>query len=80
MARKITLSEFADELERHLLGTEGTWDWDDTTSLPLQNDALEKLRQKLPKFDLLVVTERRNELAEIIAALRRGEIPNVKSE
>src|SRR5438067_1507136 len=31
--RKITPQHLADELERHLLGTEGPWDWDDTTSI-----------------------------------------------
>jgi len=33
--RKVTPEEFADELEKHLLGTEGKWDWDDVTSLQL---------------------------------------------
>ncbi|MGA8011491.1 MAG: hypothetical protein WB949_03605, partial [Candidatus Acidiferrales bacterium] len=29
--QKVTPEQFADALERHLLGTEGEWDWDDTT-------------------------------------------------
>ena len=29
--RRVTPEQFADELERHLLGTEGPMDWDDVT-------------------------------------------------
>jgi hypothetical protein len=31
--RKVTAEQFADELERHLLGIGGKWDWDDATSV-----------------------------------------------
>jgi len=75
--RKVTPAQFADELEQHLLGTGGKWDWDDTTSIAIADENLDKLRCKLSKFDLLALPERRDELAGIIAALRRGEIPEV---
>jgi hypothetical protein len=78
--RKVTPQQFADELERHLLGTGGAWGWDDTTSIAIADQRLGSLRCKLAKFDLLVLPERREELAEIVAALRRGEIPDVKDD
>ena len=73
--RKVTPQEWADELERHLLGTEGPWDWDDTTSEPLADPSLEQLRFTLPDFDLLNTPEKTEEFRRIIEALRRGEIP-----
>src|SRR5689334_10342585 len=78
--RKISPQQFADELERHLTGTGGEWDWDDTTSIAIADQELDWLRCKLVKFDSLVLPERRQELAEIISALRRGEIPDVKDD
>ena len=74
--RKITPQEWADELERHLLGTEGPYDWDDTTSVTLADPGLEMLRSTLiPDFDLLDTPEKTEELRRIIDALRRGDIP-----
>ena len=78
--RKVTPQKFADELEHHLLGTSGAWDWDDTTSVAIADQRLDILRCKLAKFDSLVLSDRREEFAEIIAALRRGEIPDVKGD
>jgi hypothetical protein len=75
--RKVTPQEFADELEHHLLGTGGVWDWDDTTSIRLADERLARLQGKLPKFDVLTLPERQDELKQIIAALRRGEVPDV---
>jgi len=77
--RKITLEEFANELERHLLGSEGEMDWDDVTSVSISDTRLERLRLSFgPRFDSLARQEDRNELSSIIAALRRGEVPDVK--
>jgi hypothetical protein len=78
--RKVTPQEFADELEHHLLGTGGVWDWDDTTSIRLADERLARLQGKLPKFDVLALPERRDELKQIIAALRRGEVPDVADD
>jgi hypothetical protein len=68
-------SQFADELERHLLGTGGLWDWDDTTSIRIADERLERIRWELPKFDSLTRQEDKAELKAIIEALRRGELP-----
>jgi hypothetical protein len=73
--RKITPQQFADRLEKHLLGTEGPYDWDDTVSVTPADERLEILRQGLSDFDQLDTAEKRDELCRIIEALRRGEIP-----
>jgi len=73
--RKVTPEQFADELESHLLGTGGPWDWDDTTSIRIADERLERIRWQLPKFDSLAREEDKAELKAIIEALRRGELP-----
>jgi hypothetical protein len=74
---KVSPEQFAEALEKHLLGTEGKWDWDDTTSITLADERLERIRLGLAKFDLLTHTAVREELEAIIAALRRGEFPEI---
>ncbi len=73
--RKVTPEQFADELERHLLGTGGPWDWDDTTSIAIADERLEQVRWSLRKFDSLATQKDKDELEALIAALRRGELP-----
>jgi hypothetical protein len=75
--RKVSPEEFAEELEKHLLGTEGKWDWDYITSVALADERLERIRLGLSKFDLLSRTKNRDEFEAIIAALRRGEFPKI---
>jgi hypothetical protein len=81
-SRKVTPEGFADELERHLLGTEGPWGWDDATSVRIADRRLEQLRLSLTltsRFDNLSRQEDRNELQAVIAALRRGEILQIEA-
>jgi hypothetical protein len=73
--RKVTPEQFADELERHLLGTEGDWDWDDTTSVTIADERLEQIRCGLTKFDSLESQKDKDELQALVDALRRGELP-----
>ena len=76
--RKVTPEQFADELERHLLGTGGPWDWDDTTSVAIADPRLEEVRSRLgPNLDSLSHEKDKDELRAIIAALRRGELPEI---
>ena len=76
--RKVTPDQFADELERHLLGTGGPWDWDDTTSVTIADPRLEEVRSRLgPNLVSLSHEKDKDELRAIIAALRRGELPDV---
>ena len=71
----LTPEQFADKLERHLMGTEGGWDWDDFTSIRIKDRRLDRLRLTMFQYDSLVSLTRRAEFIKIIAALRRGEIP-----
>jgi len=73
--RKITPQQWADELEKHLLGTDGAYGWDDSISVALADERLENLRARLPEFDILNTPEKQQELQKIVEALRRGEIP-----
>jgi hypothetical protein len=75
--RKVTPEQFADELESHLLGTGGPWDWDDTTSIRIADERLERIRWELPKFDSLAREEDKAELKAIIESLRRGELREI---
>ena len=75
--RKVTPEQFADELESHLLGTGGPWDWDDTTSIRIADERLERIRWELPKFDSLAREEDKAELKAIIDSLRRGELRQI---
>jgi hypothetical protein len=76
--RKITPQEWANDLEKHLLGTERAFDWDDATSVTFADERLERLRNRLvPEFDTLSTPERREEFRHIIEALRRGEVPDI---
>jgi hypothetical protein len=77
LKRKVTPEQFAGELERHLLGTGGRWDWDDTTSVSFADQRLERIRRELRKFDSLTNEQGMDELKALIAALRRGEFPEV---
>jgi hypothetical protein len=73
--RDITPQQWAMELERHLLGDEGAHDWDATTSEALADKRLTTLQSRLADFDRLDTPEKTERFREIIAALKRGEIP-----
>ncbi|HZC23347.1 MAG TPA: hypothetical protein VE866_08410 [Candidatus Binatia bacterium] len=73
--KKLTPEQFADRLEKHFLGTENPYDWDDTTSITLADERLAILQQSLGRFDLLDTEEKRDELRRIIEAMRHGEVP-----
>ena len=74
--RKITPQEWANHLEKHLLGTEGPYDWDDATSVTLADERLDSLRyRRILDFDVLDTPEKKEEFRQIIEALRRGEVP-----
>ena len=78
--RKISPQEFANELERHLDGTDNEDDWDRTSSVRISNRLLEQVRLSLSdRFDSLSTPQDREELRQIIEALRRGEFPGAGS-
>ena len=74
--RDVTPQEFAEELERHLVGSEGPYDWDATTSEELTDERLNRLIPRLIQYDRLDTVGKREQFREIIETLRRGEIPN----
>jgi hypothetical protein len=71
---KLTPEQFSDKLERHLLfWTEGKGN-DDTLPFTIADERLERLAWEIQAFDLR--TERdKDKLRAIIAALRRGAVP-----
>jgi hypothetical protein len=76
--RKVAPEQFADELERHLLGTGEPWDWDDTTWVAITDPRLEAVRSRLgPNLASLSHEKDKDELRAIIAAIRRGEFPEM---
>ena len=74
--REVTPQELADELERHLVGNEGRYDWDATTSVAFTDERLNRLLPRLIEYDRLDTVEKREQFREIIETLRRGEIPD----
>lgn len=78
--KKITPQQWAQQLEPHLLGTDGPWDWDDAISVRLADSNMDALRIKMARFDSLNTEERRREFENIIAALKRGEIPETNGD
>jgi len=74
--RDVTPQELADELERHLAGNEGPYDWDATTSEELTDERLNRLIPRLIEYDRLDTAEKREQFREIIETLRRGQIPD----
>jgi hypothetical protein len=74
--RNLTPQGLADELERHLVGNEGQYDWGGTTSEELVDERLNRLIPRLIQYDRLDTAEKREQFREIIEALRRGEIPD----
>jgi hypothetical protein len=76
IGRKVTPLEYAEELERHLLGDDDDAQWDQTSCVRLSDPKLERLRRSLPDaFDALEDPTDRNELKSIVEALRHGEYP-----
>lgn len=76
--REVSPHEYADELERHLRGTDNDSEWDRTTSVRLKDPRLERLRRSLPdSFDRLRTEEARAHLRQTVEALRNGEFPDV---
>ena len=63
-------SEVADLIERHIRGTEGPWDWDDFTSVPISNDELDLIRIQCIELDNVLLEGRIQHLEKIVRRLR----------
>ena len=70
---RLTAAQVADAIERHLLGTEGLWDWDHFTSIPIKDDRLDAIRLQCVELDYERPESRLQELQKIIDDLRRPD-------
>jgi len=73
--RKITPQEFAVELEECLNGAAGDWGWDDTLSPRIADPRLDQVRGWL-LLKLGTSDWRDDQVAGVVAKLKRGEIPD----
>jgi hypothetical protein len=81
--RKGTPEEFANALEKCLLGEEPERGWDEPMDVTLADPRLERVRRSLclrPNLYRLATEKDKDELRAIIAALRRGDLPDVPSQ
>lgn len=67
-----TATEVLDAIEKHIQGTEGPWDWDDFTSIPIADDKLDKLRLRCLTLDHVSREEALQELKKIVADLKNN--------
>jgi hypothetical protein len=77
--RKGTPEEFANALEKDLLGEEPERGWDEPMEVTLADPRLEQVRRNLclrPNLYRLATEKDKDELRAIIAALRRGDLPD----
>jgi len=78
--RKGTPEEFANALEKCLLGEEPERGWDEPMDVTLADPRLEQVRQSLclrPNLYRLSTEKDKDELRAIIVSLRRGDLPDV---
>src|SRR5690349_18513663 len=64
------VAEVADIIDRHVQGTEGPWDWDDFTSVPIRDDRLDAIRLQCLELDHAPPEIRLREFKEIVERLR----------
>ena len=68
---KLALSDVVNIIERHADGTEGPYDWDEFTSVPIADPRLDEVRRRCIRLDVLVLPDhRRGELRKIVDELR----------
>jgi hypothetical protein len=73
---RLTPQKWASQLERHLLGTEGPYDWAEATSKPFANKKMESLRIRIAQeYKALDTPEKKEAFRNIVEALKRGETP-----
>jgi hypothetical protein len=67
-----TPGEVADAIKKHVNGTEGQWDWDHFTSIPIADERLDAIRLQCIDLDLLPREQRNHELINIVEGLRKA--------
>ena len=48
---RLTANDVADTIERHIEGTEGPFDWDSFTSIPIADEGLDAIRMRCVELD-----------------------------
>ncbi|MEQ1946391.1 MAG: hypothetical protein ABL995_04340 [Bryobacteraceae bacterium] len=72
---RLTPEKWAVQLEKHLLGTEGPYDWKEATTRPFADPKLESLRVRIAQeFKALDTTEKKEAFRKIVEALKRGDV------
>jgi hypothetical protein len=68
---RLTPAQVADAIEKHLEGTDGPYDWDDFTSIPIADDRLDAIRRRCGDFGGAPSSRKDlEELRRIISELR----------
>jgi hypothetical protein len=60
----LTAAQVAGIIEKHLQGTEGPWDWDEFTSVPISDNWLDAIRLRCIQLDLAPTATRVRQLEE----------------
>jgi uncharacterized protein YoxC len=78
---RYTAAQVADTIEKHIQGTDGKWDWEYFTSVPIADDHLDAIRRKCAELDYAPRDKTIQELARIVQDLRnevRSKAPTVR--
>lgn len=75
--RKLTPDQFADELEKYLLRPKNEMYWDDVMCISVADERLERVLWQLWKLEFEPREKQNEELKAVIAAIRRGELPEL---
>jgi hypothetical protein len=68
---RLSAREVANTIERHIDGTEGKWDWDYFTSIPLADEHLNAIVRRCADLDMLLPEHRNPQLRKIVEQLRK---------
>ena len=67
---RLTPFQVADIIEKHIDGSDGPYDWDYFTSVPIADPRLDAIRLRCIKTDYVLPEQRNRELKKIIQDLR----------
>jgi hypothetical protein len=74
--RRITPQAWAAQLEKHLLGTKGPYDWKEATGHTFADKRLDNLRVRVAQeYKTLESQQKKDAFRQIIETLKRGDIP-----
>ncbi len=69
---RLISTEVADIIEKHIQGTEGPWDWDEFTSIPIADKQLDRIRLRCIQVGDILTKENTEELVRFVEELRRN--------